>query len=105
MARKLAGISIFWENNKPHGFGLTVNNDDGNLQAHFDQIIASYEQNMKPDHLASFLEQIRDAAKHKRSLTPDYVLLLIANMFMLEKHGLITSDEFNGLLFHWEEGD
>jgi len=103
MARKLISISLFWENDKPHGLGKTLNNDDGTLQDLFDQLVAEYEQNMEPDHLAGFLEQIKDAAKHKHSLTPEYVLPLMANMFMLEKHKVIVPDEFNGLLFHWQD--
>ena len=97
-------IFAFWKNYTPGGIGVNYQLDDEEVCAIFADLFDQYKRQFLEADLAGKLKQLRlymeQLNDHKALLkrTPGFDICLVANIWLLERLGIITSDEYNGTM-------
>jgi len=112
MARmNLYQVSAFYKNTTANGIGITIGDPDFELQKMFGEFVDNYEEDWKSadekereeivkiyfDQL-NFFAKLRAEGREAEIKQKEY-LLCITNIWFLENHGFLESDEFNGCVF------
>jgi hypothetical protein len=103
--KKLIQISAFWKNNVPEGLGITLDDSFGDLDEFMQIIEVHYDlmwsETEKANDLPNLIQLLRDQLLAIASDKPLYDLsaisMIIGNVYLLEQHGQMITDEFNGL--------
>jgi hypothetical protein len=103
--RRLMQISAFYKNDSPKGLGLTLTEDAGDLnriisvlQEHWDLMWRESVANSESGQLVNDLRgQLNALSGSKDELSFEQGLLVIGNVYLLEKTGSLKPDEYNGL--------
>ncbi len=103
--KKLLQISAFYKNDQPGGIGITL--DDGFcdldefmkiIEVHYDLM---WDETQKANDLPNLIQMLRDQLAAIADNKPHYdyaaVSMIVGNVYLLEQHGQMLSDEFNGL--------
>ncbi len=107
MNRSLSSIAVFYRNDAPGGFGLMLMNNDGKLMNEFrykselyDKAWAESSSSEKSKLIKGYFEQIKWFLAMDQASRPEkWHWQILLNIWFLEKHGHIHSDDFNGLIF------
>lgn len=102
---RILQISVFYRNNVPSGFGYSFDYQPPTLN-HIWETITTQGDAMWADEpgdktaLVELLTQQLEAiaAKPERSRSFADVLLALMNVYVLEKAGVLHSDEYNGIV-------
>jgi len=105
--QRLLSISAFYRNDEPNGIGITLRDEAGDLTEIFQLLKDSYdamweesENDNETDTLtADLFEQLQAIGQSKPITDPKKMLLVIGNVYLLERVGALITDEFNGLQF------
>ncbi|CAN5534969.1 hypothetical protein BH11PLA2_BH11PLA2_16120 [soil metagenome] len=108
----LISAAAFWRNDKPEGIGVTMRTSDDFTAEFMDMMSDTISicdrgwdfESDKHEVASHLLEQLRELAARKDSLTEEDNWRVIENVYLLEKHGVIPSDEYNGVIFHYDYG-
>jgi hypothetical protein len=101
---EVAMIFAFWKNNESAGLGLQYQLDDENVCAVFAEMFETYKKQYEDADAAGREKQIKcyqeQIINHKQLLCQKqgFEICLIANVWFLESLGLISSDEYNGVM-------
>ena len=113
MSAKVVSVCAFYKSDQPGGFCHMVHGDDADQVWRIIADVANKgweEETAKgtgEEHTRSLLEQLEAVAAGQAldGMTLEQSrLLMVANIYLLEKHGRIPSDEFNGILMQAQEG-
>jgi len=107
---KLLAISAFYRNNEPQGIGITITHEVGNLDQVFrllkDSYDAMWEESEADDETdtltADLFAQLQAIGQSKPCSDPRKMLLVIGNVYLLERVGALITDEFNGMQFLYD---
>lgn len=104
---RILQLSIFYRNDKTNGFGFTLTEDFGDLLGFFSIIKTNYDlmyaeaskEAVVPELLHDLWTQLDQLVRVKNNFTDVELTIAIGNLYLLQQHGHLTPDEFNGLLF------
>ena len=109
---KLIQLSAFFRNDKPDGVGVTLTEEFGDLddvlstiKTNWDAMwrLAVQESNTR-ELIDDLFRQLDVITKFKEDgLGPTEITILIGNLYLLERIGELTGDEFNGLLLVYQK--
>ena len=102
---KIIQLSAFYRNDKPDGVGVTLTEELGDLDHAFWQLRDSYDAMWREELdnattatlVADLLGQLDEIGQNKSHLELPMALLVIGNVWLLEKIGALKADEFNGI--------
>lgn len=108
----LRSVAAFWQNDKPNGMGVTIRTSDEFVVEFMDMMSNALEicdrgwqgEADKQAVALVLLEQLRELATRKDALTEEETWRVIENVYLLERHGFIPNDEFNGVVFAYVYG-
>lgn len=108
----LRSAAAFWRNDQPDGIGVTLRVSDDFTAEFMDMMSGTISicdrgwdsEGDKHEVALHLLDQLRELAARKDSLTEEDNWRVIENVYLLERHGFIPSDEYNGVVFHYEYG-
>jgi hypothetical protein len=111
MTTRLVAISAFYKNDRPEGIGISIDESFGNLDNLLDILTASYnamwDECQAEGSLPALIGDLRSQLTGIGSSKPHYgiaeVSIIIGNIYLLEKHGQMVTDEFNGLQLAYVE--
>lgn len=103
--KRLIQISVFFRNDKEGGIGLTLTEACGDLDFIMETIQTAYNVMWQEAYKTGSIPQlIRDLRVQlgiigymKEKLCLAQASIVIGNVFLLEHHGYMISDEYNGL--------
>ena len=100
----LLSIAGFWKNDQPDGVGVQILCEAFSvpLEVIWREIMESWqkmwdEEDDKDQLVLHMTNQIRVAGSHGVSLEES--LIVLGNIWLLERYGYIKADEFNGMQF------
>jgi hypothetical protein len=108
---KLIQISAFYKNDHPNGIGITLTEEFGDLDQFLEIIQTSYkamwqesEQNSElPTLILELRGQLISLGLKKGDIGIHAGSIVIGNVWLLESHGQMITDEFNGLQLAYVE--
>lgn len=101
----LMSISVFWHNDLPTGLGFTLTDDVGDLNTILNDLQTSWSAmwhqaqltNSLPALIDDLRTQLTSISSSKGCLGLEECLIALGNVWVLESHGQMITDEFNGL--------
>lgn len=108
--KQMQQAAVFYKNDKPEGFGFWFNQD---VFPGFDKSLAIGMQEMQEHYAKATKKQRNEMFRNMKSDVAEYAkikgtasiqdsLCAFLNVWFLEKHNKMPSDEFNGCTFAYE---
>lgn len=110
---KLLYLHAFYRNDEPTGVGITLTYEVGDIDAIFNLLKESYdamweeaeEEDSTDELIADLFGQLQAVGHSKPIADVKKMLMVVGNVYLLEKAGALTVDKFNGLSYIWSHSD
>ncbi len=107
---KLYALHAFYRNDEPHGVGITITHEVGDLDGMFAMLKESYdamweeaeEEDTTDELIADLFSQLQGIGASKPITDVKKMLMVIGNVYLLEKVGALTTDDYNGMSYVWD---
>lgn len=106
---RLNSVHVFWKNDRPGGAGLIFPSKEGlDLNATIDKLIINMEAGLasNPDKeafVAGLENLLYTFGKLSEGNRPQFAGMFFGGVYMLLKLGRLVNDEFNGIVYYYEE--
>jgi hypothetical protein len=109
--KNLVKVSAFYRSNVPNGLGISIVNDNDNLEVLINDLIISYEDDWnsadekeRKEIVEVYFNQLNHYAKlraegREGERNDQESIICIMNIWFLENYGFLESDEYNGCVF------
>lgn len=109
-AKKMIHAGVFFNNNHPNGFGFMLNqnvypNFDKHLEDGMQEVEEYYARATKKQRNEMFREMKQNVKAYipkKLTASINESMAVFVEVWFLEKHNKIASDEFNGCTFAYD---
>ena len=103
----LINVGAFYQNDTPRGIGIIIENTNFDLEERITNFISSYEEAWisadeieRRELVKTYFHQLDYFAQvRSEDRSPEQNFICIMNIWFLEKHGFLQSDNFNGCKF------